>query len=233
MVRDALVSWCSEDAKHSASESEDDDSESDGEIMARVRLKPRPATALSTLRSAGSGAGRARAKSDAISSTGREVADGAGGAEEETKKDLLAARQRHSIGLAYQSLRQHDKALRNFQAALKEDPTHVPSRYHSALMLHQLGEYGRAIAQLDLVMDAAGDERRVREARGLAFQALGRHDAAVKVRSDCRRLVCSVHELFTNRVLVAGLHKGHQMRRHAGRAVLLSRSQPAGPWAAQ
>ena len=59
----------------------------------------------------------------------------------------------------------------------------VPSRYHSALMHHQLGDYRKAIAQLDAVMGDAGDERRVREARGLSYQAVGDHTKAVQVRT--------------------------------------------------
>ena len=39
--------------------------------------------------------------------------------------DIVTARQRHSIGLAHQALRQHETALRNFKAALREDPSHV------------------------------------------------------------------------------------------------------------
>lgn len=47
-------------------------------------------------------------------------------------------------------------------------------------MQHQLGEYSAGIQLLDQVMDEAGDERRVREARGLSFQAVGNHQKAVQ-----------------------------------------------------
>lgn len=93
---------------------------------------------------------------------------------------LIAARQQHSLGLAFQALRKYDAALEHFQLALALWGGHAPSRYHAALMLHALGDHDQAEAELGTLLAREADSQRVLEARGLARQAMGRHREAVE-----------------------------------------------------
>jgi len=96
-----------------------------------------------------------------------------------TSLALVTCRQQHSLGLAFQSLRKYEAALEHFQLALALWAGHAPSRYHSSLMLHALGDHDQAEGELGILLYREPDSQRVLEARGLARQAMGHHSAAV------------------------------------------------------
>ena len=124
-----------DDAHDDYTDSDDDDDD----ILPRSKLS-RGASSRASLRSGGvggvlrGGAGAAGAGASAAAGRGGKSSkedEGGDGSEAAggSTPDIVSARQRHSIGLAYQALRQHDKALHNFMAALVEDPTHVRARF--------------------------------------------------------------------------------------------------------
>jgi tetratricopeptide (TPR) repeat protein len=105
-----------------------------------------------------------------------------------TSLALVTCRQQHSLGLAFQSLRKYEAALEHFQLALALWAGHAPSRYHSSLMLHALGDHDQAEGELGVLLHREPDSQRVLEARGLARQAMGHHAAAIADFSEALRV---------------------------------------------
>lgn len=114
---------------------------------------------------------------------------------------LLAARIQHAIGLVHQFLGQYRTALLHFACALAVLPVHAPSVYHAGVMHFAVGQHAVAVALLSWVVERTrGHDARAFEARGLAQQALGQHDAAAHDFSAALRLD-SRGELYYHRAI--------------------------------
>ena len=106
----------------------------------------------------------------------------------------------HSTGLARQQMEGEEKsALAEFEKALNMDPSYVPARYHCGLMHHRLGRLEEAVRTFGEVIKQVDDDRLVFESRGLVFQDMGKHHAAVRDFTRAIELDTHVGENYYHR----------------------------------
>lgn len=102
----------------------------------------------------------------------------------------------HSKGLCYQLQKDYYKAKGFFERSLEIDCEHDPSVYHLGLMQHKLGELPEALQSFTLVIKNSRDLRIAFEARGLVFQDMKNHTAAIDDFNDASSRDPSYAELY-------------------------------------
>jgi tetratricopeptide (TPR) repeat protein len=86
----------------------------------------------------------------------------------------------HSKGLAYEDTKQYEDAITMFKKALEVSPDHIPSLYHLGLMQHKNDKLPEALESLTNVLKEIGEDRLVYEKRGLVYQDIKNHRAAIQ-----------------------------------------------------
>ncbi|CAK4778815.1 unnamed protein product, partial [Aphanomyces euteiches] len=103
--------------------------------------------------------------------------------------DMACALEPKSTRYLYgKAMIEHLKALRladvqetkaTLQAVLKNDPAHIASRYHLAMLYHAEKKFDNAVEELTDLIDRIPTEPRFYQARGLVFQEIGMHELAI------------------------------------------------------
>lgn len=113
-------------------------------------------------------------------------------------------------GIAFASTRQFDRAISDFNAALKINPYEVLAYYNRGNVYYDLGQYGRAISDYAAAIEIEPENALIYFNRALAYERLGKQKNAV---SDLRAAIAIDPEFASARARLSRLLKDRRRPR--------------------
>ena len=102
-------------------------------------------------------------------------------------------------GRVYYGMRQYDRAIADYDEAIRLDPNNAVVVYARGAAYMDKGQYDRAIADYDQAIRLDPNNAVVFSARGLVFYFKGQHDRAIADYDQAIRLNAKLVEAFNNR----------------------------------
>jgi tetratricopeptide (TPR) repeat protein len=113
----------------------------------------------------------------------------------------------HNRGVAYDSNGEHDRAIADYDEAIRLDPKNADTYVNRGLAYDRKGEHDRAIADYDEAIRLNPKEAPTYYNRGLAYYRKGEHDRAIADYGEAIRLDPKDADTYVNRG-VAYVSKG-------------------------
>ena len=104
-----------------------------------------------------------------------------------------------SRGLYFQTIKQYDRALEDYNAAISQDPEYIAAYVNRGVVLCEKGQYERAIDDFNKAIDRKKADYFAYNNRGNAYYRKGDRDRALQDFNSAIKLHPSGHEAFNNR----------------------------------